>query len=167
MGHYRRFHVAGATYFFTVCAASKGADTLICNINALRWAYAKTIAEHPVECHAMVVLPDHLHAIWQLPNGDADFAIRWRKIKARFSHAVGHADKRSASTIKKRETGVWQRRYWEHMIRHPDELQELKMFCWNDPVKHALVARREDWAYSSFAKCRVGNLPTTPTKAFA
>lgn len=159
MPNYRRFKVAGATYFFTVHLADRSSRLLCDRIDTLRWAYAKTMAEHPVHCGAMVILPDHIHAVWTLPADDADFSIRWRKLKARFSHAVVQDKLPPDSQVRKREKGIWQRRFWERMLRTEDEYQETLQFCRNDPVRHKLVSRWQDWPYSSF--CRVGNLPTS------
>src|SRR3546814_14752366 len=72
---------------------------------------------HPFTIDAMVVLPDHLHAVWTLPPGDAGYAMRWRQIKGWFSRHVPAGEHRSASRIAKGERGIWQRRYWEHLIR--------------------------------------------------
>ncbi len=150
MSHYKRLRVAGATYFFTVNLADRGQSLLVDRINTLRWAYAKTHAEHPIHCDAMVILPDHLHAIWTMPQGDSDFSVRWRKIKARFSAAIAEDFPRSDSKVIKRERGIWQRRFWEHMVRNADEYSTLMRHCRENPVKHGLVARAEDWAFSSF-----------------
>ena len=105
MTDYRRLRLPGATYFFTVCLQDRGSTVLTDQIDLLRHAYARTNHELPVTCHAMVILPDHLHAIWTLPEGDANFSERWRRIKARFSHSVGGQITRSDSKIVKRERG--------------------------------------------------------------
>jgi len=138
----------GGTYFFTVNLAQPGSSVLVDNIDTLRRAYALTIAEHPVCCNAMVILPDHLHAVWTLPEGDADYSERWRKIKARSSHAVGEM-RRSLSKHLKRERGLWQRRFWEHTIRDEADFQNHVHYCWANPVKHGLVKRPIDWEFSS------------------
>ena len=91
-------------------------------IEDLRAAYAATVRERPVRCRAMVVLPDHLHAVWTLPEGDDDYVMRWMLLKRRFSYAVG-AGARSESKRRKREKGVWQRRYWEHVVRDEADLE--------------------------------------------
>ena len=111
MSFYRRLRLPGATYFFTVNLAHRGDDTLVRHISHLRQAFRVTTAEHPIRCDAMVVLPDHLHAVWTLPEWDADYSTRWRKIKARFTHAVGIEMHRSQSKAAKRECGLWQRRF--------------------------------------------------------
>jgi len=148
MSRYRRIRQSGGTYFFTVNLAQRGSSVLVDNIDTLRHAYAVTIAEHPVRSDAFVVLPDHLHAVWTLPEGDANYSERWRKIKARFSHAVGER-LRSSSKHAKRERGLWQRRFWEHTIRDEADYQAHVHYCWVNPVKHGLVERPADWAYSS------------------
>ena len=98
----------------------------------------------------MVVLPDHLHAVWRLPEGDADFPLRLRKLKARFGRSVGGSYRRSDSKIAKGERGLWQRRYWEHMIRDGDDWRRHVEYCWINPVKHGLVGAVRDWPLSSF-----------------
>ena len=152
MTNYRRLRQPGGTYFFTVCLQDRSSDLLVTHINTLRWAYAKTVAEMPVRCPAMVVLPDHLHAIWTLPEDDTDFSERWRKIKARFSHALDENATRGASHLAKRERGIWQRRFWEHRVRDQDELHTVIAYCRDNPVKHGHVTAAQDWPYSSFAK---------------
>lgn len=149
MSKYRRVRVPGATYFFTLTLAARGSTVLTDHIAVLRHAYKQTCAEHPVLCDAMVVLPDHLHAVWTLPEADADFSVRWRKIKARFSREIDLAPRRSISKVEKRERGVWQRRFWEHMIRDGVDYRAHVAYCWGNPVKHGYVERAVDWPYSS------------------
>ena len=98
----------------------------------------------------MVVLPDHVHAIWTLPSGDADFPLRWRLIKTWFSRNLPLGEHRRASRVDKSERGIWQRRYWEHLIRNEaDFARHVDYIHWN-PVKHGHVARVKDWPYSTF-----------------
>jgi putative transposase len=149
MSCYRRFHVPGATYAFTVNLAVPGTDVLVSRIDVLRQAWRATLAEHPFRCDAVVVLPDHLHAVWTLPPGDADFSTRWRKIKARFTRWTEVRGTPSASKTARREAGLWQRRFWEHMVRDAAELDRMARHCWTDPVRHGLVACPTDWPYSS------------------
>jgi putative transposase len=96
------------------------------------------------------VLPDHIHAIWSLPEGDANFPLRWSLIKSGFSRGLGHAVPRSASAQARRETGLWQRRYWEHVIRNETDLARHIDYIHFNPVKHGYVARVCDWPHSSF-----------------
>ncbi|MFO1201708.1 MAG: transposase [Tabrizicola sp.] len=163
MPNYRRLRVPGATYFFTVNLAVEGSSILSDHIDLLREAYRLTAAEHPIDCKAMVVLPDHIHAVWKLPAGDADFSRRWQKIKARFTMATGLRGVQSRSMLSKREAGLWQRRFWEHMIRDPDEEGRAIAHCLSDPVRHGLVAKAEDWPFSTIHRdlqSRVGQSPT-------
>jgi len=99
---------------------------------------------------AIVILPDHLHAIWSLPEGDADFATRWRHVKAMFSRALPMRERISESRLRKGERGIWQRRYWEHTLRDERDFSRHLDYIHFNPVKHGLVTRVEDWPYSSF-----------------
>ena len=151
MVNYRRVVVDGATYFFTVnCAERHGNCILTDNIEWLRQSFRKVKDSHPFHIEAIVILPDHLHCIWTLPPGDADYKTRWALIKAGFSRAIPPGERRSASRVKRGERGIWQRRYWEHLLR--DELdfeRHVDYIHWN-PVKHGRVERVRDWPYSSF-----------------
>ncbi len=173
MSQYRRFRIPGVTYYFTVNLARRGEQTLTDHIDLLRWSFRATMQEQPVYCDAMVVLPDHIHAVWTLPEGDADFSNRWRKIKARFSHGLGQRRGVSQSKLMKREVGIWQRRFWEHCVRDDASYQLAIEHCLLNPVKHGLVEHPEDWAFSSihrdlregrqvsaFSGAEVGKLPT-------
>lgn len=150
MSNYRRAAVPGAAYFFTVALADRRSRVLVEHADALRAAFVATALEHPVWVDAMVVLPDHLHAVWHLPDGDADFPVRWRKLKSRFTRAVGGEWRRSESKVRRGERGLWQRRYWEHMIRDGEDWRRHVEYCWINPVKHGLVGRVRDWPLSSF-----------------
>lgn len=152
MPNYRRRRVPAGTYFFTVNLADPGDCTLCMEIDLLRDCYAKMQQECPFRTDAIVILPNHLHAIWTLPLGDTDYSGRWRRLKGRFSHALRRKGIRSASAVRKREAGLWQRRFWEHTIRDTDDLNRHIAYCWFDPVRHGLVLTPEDWAFSSFAK---------------
>lgn len=149
MSFYRRLRLPGATYFFTVNLSQRGDDTLVRNIDILRQSFRATVAEHPLTCDAMVILPDHLHAVWTLPEGDGDFSVRWRKLKARFTHWSGLSRPVSPSKDRKREAGLWQRRFWEHAIRSDADYSAHVGYCLWNPVRHGLVKRAEDWPYSS------------------
>lgn len=160
MPDYRRLRVPGGTYFFTVALARPGMTLLTDHVDLLRAAYRSTTLELPVACDAIVILPDHLHAVWTLPDGDQDFPERWRRIKSRFTHALGLRFPRSPSKRAKREAGVWQRRYWEHLIRDGADYRAHVEYCWSNPVKHGLCASPEDWVLSSLHRdARVGRVP--------
>jgi len=151
MRTYLRTRVAGGSYFFTVNLAVRGGNTLLVDsIDALRDAFRQTRAERPFAVEAIVVLPDHLHCLWRLSAGDDDFPTRWRLIKSRFSHRVPRDERRSASRVAKGERGVWQRRYWEHLIRDEDDHRRHLDYIHFNPVKHGHVMRARDWPHSSF-----------------
>ena len=149
MSNYRRTRVTGASYFFSVNLARRGGDLLVERIDDLRAAFSATMSERPFVCDAMVVLPDHIHAVWTLPKGDADFSTRWRLIKGRFSHRIGMKAPQRPSLVAKREKGIWQRRFWEHLIRDERDYRNHVEYCWGNPVKHGFVKRAVDWPYSS------------------
>ncbi|MBL6751755.1 MAG: transposase, partial [Nevskia sp.] len=122
MRTYTRARLPGATYFFTVNLENRRGNTLLVDrIEALRAAFRMTRQAHPFALEAMVVLPDHLHSLWRLPPADDDFPTRWRLIKARFSHSIPAGEPRSGSRKQKGERGIWQRRYWEHLIRDEED----------------------------------------------
>lgn len=148
MPEYRRPKVAGARVFFTVALAERGSRLLTDEIGRLREAVRATRAERPFGIDAWVVLPDHLHCVWTLPDGDGDYSVQWRLIKSRFSRGLPMG-RRRASHVARHERGVWQRRFWEHHIRDEADYVAHVRYCWMNPVKHGFVERPEDWPYSS------------------
>ena len=151
MPNYRRLRRPGATIYFTVALAQRGAETLTREVETLRHAVRMTRADRPFDIDAWVVLPDHMHCIWTLPEGDADYSTRWGAIKARFTRAVGYNPTlRSASKFKKGEAGLWQRRFWEHHIRDEEDFENHLRYCWHNPVKHGYVDHPRHWPYSSY-----------------
>ena len=148
---YRRADIAGGTYFFTVNLADRSSRLLVSHIDVLRSAVRVVRQRHPFEIVAWVVLPEHMHAIWTLPENDADFAGRWSLIKSGFSRAVARMETEnvSASRSRKRERGIWQRRFWEHLIRDEVDLQRHIDYVHINPVKHGHVTRASAWPYSS------------------
>jgi putative transposase len=117
MSNYRRAFVPGGCWFFTVNLLERRKTLLVDHIATLREAVAKTRENHDFAIDAFVVLPDHLHAIWQLPPGDSDFSTRWRLIKIRFARALPKRERLSAVRVARHERGIWQRRFWEHLVR--------------------------------------------------
>ena len=157
---YRRTYQPNGSYFFTLALASRSSNTLVCHIDKLRTAVAAVKRAHPFNIEAMVVLPDHLHAIWTLPDGDCNYPMRWSLIKSGFSRQLPRGEPRSVSRVGKRERGIWQRRYWEHCVRDQKDLQAHIDYIHYNPVKHGYVARVCDWPYSSFHQyVRRGELP--------
>jgi putative transposase len=133
--------------FFTVTLADRRARTLVEHVGALRAAVRVTRAERPFRIHAWVVLPDHLHAVWSLPEQDADYSTRWRLIKARFSRGLPLGPLRSSHAARN-ERGIWQRRFWERHLRDARYFKTHLEYCWFNPVKHRLVEVPEDLSQS-------------------
>ena len=155
MATFRRSITPGATYFFTV--NTYGRQRVLTEescYRALQSAMHDVKSKHPFITNAFVVLPDHLHCIWTLPPGDADYSRRWNIIKRLVSQATSAALQKplSASRRARGELGLWQRRFWEHQIRDDLDFEmHVNYLHWN-PVKHGHAARVADWPYSSFAR---------------
>ncbi len=137
--------------FFTVSLERRGDDLLIREIDRLRRAVQMTRAERPFRIDAFVILPDHLHTIWTLPEGDDDHTARWRLIKSRFSAALSAGTEGDGATGH-RGRGIWMRRLWAHPLRGTDDFAQHLRGCWMDPVRHGLVDDPLHWPYSSFAR---------------
>jgi putative transposase len=151
MSNYRRYRVKGGAYFFTVNLLERYPnDLLVRHVDTLRSIVRKVRMNYPFHIDAWVVLPDHMHCVWTLPEGDADFAGRWRLIKQSFSKTLPLIELRSKTRITRGERGIWQRRFWEHLIRDEADLTVHIDYCHINPVKHGYVKRVADWPYSSF-----------------
>jgi len=152
---YRRAKTPGATYFFTVVTHNR--RQFLCapeNIALLREAFREVMTDHPFKIEAIVILPDHLHALWTLPVGDADFSTRWRLIKSYFSRHCNptYQAQISPSRQRKQEKAVWQQRFWEHQVRDEDDYIQHVEYIHYNPVKHGLVNAPIEWEYSSFRR---------------
>src|SRR5579862_2678615 len=123
MSRYRRPNIEGGVFFFTVVLADRSGGLLVKHIERLRQVYRAVQARRPFETDAICVLPDRIHAIWTLPPGDTDFASRWSQIKSGFSRELPAAQSRSRSQMRRRETGIWQRRFWEHAVRDDTDFE--------------------------------------------
>ncbi|MEQ1591175.1 MAG: transposase [Thiobacillaceae bacterium] len=151
MPDYRRAWHPGGTYFFTVNLLHRhGNDRLTRHIVALRESVRLVKLRHPFKIHGWVVLPDHLHCVIELPPGDADFATRWRLIKMGFSKSLPRHERLSKVRAARGERGIWQRRYWEHLIRDEADFQAHMDYVHINPLKHGLVERVADWPHSTF-----------------
>jgi putative transposase len=150
VSRYRRAKIESGVFFFTVTLADRSSDLLVRHIDRLRQVYTSVQERYPFETIAICVLPDHLHAVWSLPEGDANFPLRWSLIKSGFSRGLTGDGWRSASKIAKRDKGIWQRRYWEHAIRDDADLARHVDYIHFIPVKHGYARRVCDWPYSSF-----------------
>ncbi|MCG2583732.1 transposase [Massilia sp. TS11] len=155
MSYYRRVWQPGAHYFFTVVTERRQpALASLAVRRALRCAIEAVRRGRPFDITAWVMMPDHIHTIWKLPEDDADFATRWRLIKSQVTLSCGEdwyrAQWQSPGRKRKRCGTLWQARYWEHLIRDEDDLgRHIDYIHWN-PVKHGLVSQVRDWPWSSF-----------------
>jgi putative transposase len=116
-------------YFFTVVTYRRRPLLARPDVRrALRAAWHATCAERPFTTVALVLLPSHLHCVWRLPEGDAEFGTRWRLIKTRTTRALAVAGWQgqapSPSRARTQEATIWQRRFWEHQIRDDEDLRQ-------------------------------------------
>jgi len=150
MANYRRDRTPGGTWFFTVTLANRKSDLLTKEIDCLRESVRNVRHDWPFHIDAWVVLPDHIHAVWTLPEGDRDFSTRWRLIKSCFSRGLPRMEKVSASRLRKGERGIWQRRFWEHRIRDENDYRRHVDYVHINPLKHGYVEQVIDWPFSTF-----------------
>ena len=155
MSKYRRWRIAGGMYFFTVVSAQRRRIlTTALARQCLRESLRQVQALYPFRIECIVLLPDHLHTIWELPREDHDYSTRWRWIKANFTKLYlargGVETLRSNSRLDKQERGIWQRRFWEHAVRDVEDWKRCADYVHFNPVKHGLVKRVADYAWSSF-----------------
>ena len=150
MSNYLHPKISGATVFFSVGLRAHGSDLLLREITLLRSAVQRTLRERPVTVNAWVILPDHMHCIWTLPEEDQDFSMRWRIIKTRFSRGLPETIRPHSEQAR----GIWHRRFWEYHIRTKTDFDAHMEHCWMDPVRHGLVKRPEHWEFTSFARVR-------------
>ena len=159
MPRYIRPRASGATVFFTVALLDRKSDLLVRHIDCLRHAFRSTLTERPCTVDALVMLPDHLHAVFTFPEGDAAYRTRWRLIKTRFSRHFPPQLSRP-SHVARAERGIWQRRYWEHHVRDNADFKAHVEYCWFNPVKHGLVEKPSAWPHSSFHRdVALGRVP--------
>lgn len=155
MSRYRRTRVPGGCYFFTV-VTERRQPILTCpdTRQALREAIVEVRDHLPFRIDGWVLLPDHLHAIWTLPDGDADYSTRWRLIKRGVTRRCGAAYLQNALLTPRRQAKrcatIWQHRFWEHMIRDEQDFRRHLDYLHINPVKHGLVRRVSDWPWSTF-----------------
>ncbi len=155
MPNYVRRREEGGTFFFTVVTHQRRPFlTEPLARECLRWAWEETRARYPFHLVAVCLLPDHLHTMWTLPEGDSDYPTRWRFLKGRFSwkynRSGGSEGERSTSRRQRQERGFWQRRGWEHTIRDDVDFKRHFDYVHYNPVKHAHVVWPEQWPWTSF-----------------
>ena len=150
---YRRSQTKGATFFFTVVTHKR--RKILCheaNVALIKEAFWYVLNKHPFQMRAFVMLHEHIHCIWTLPENDNNFSMRWRLIKGYFSRRCRdeYKDLQSPSRLSKGEQGIWQRRFWEHQIRDENDFVRHVEYIHYNPVKHGLVSSPYSWPYSSF-----------------
>lgn len=157
MPNYRRAVRPGGTFFLTV--VTHGRRRLFIDDaprTLLRDAIAQTRRERPFDLIASALLPDHLHLILQLPVGDADFSTRIAAIKARFTRtfleAGGEESSQSQARTRSEYRGVWQARFWEHLVRDENDLIDCIEYVHYNPVKHGVAPGAHAWEWSSFGR---------------
>jgi putative transposase len=151
MPDYRRNRITGGCYFFTVNLLERHHNKLLVQqIDLLRDVVRRVRDRHPFYISGWVVLPDHMHCIWTLPQGDDDYPRRIRLVKSLFSKKLPKTEKRSSVRQRKGERGIWQRRYWEHTIRDERDYAAHMDYLHYNPVKHGYVENVMDWPYSTF-----------------
>lgn len=153
MPNYRRFRNPGGTYFFTVVTHRR--MPILCKPDAraaLRFAIERTRIRYPFRSIAWILLPDHLHCIWELPEGNSDFSTRWRLIKTRFTQIL-------SGNVEHLKPPYWQKRFWEHCIRGQADLNQHIQYIHLNAVKHGLVAAPEDWPYSTYKQFLSSGFP--------
>ncbi len=155
MPNYRRANIKGGTYFFTVVTYRR--QTFLCNDHvrkALRDGILAVQTAHSFIIDGWVLLPDHLHCIWTLPPGDANFSVRWAMIKRFVTKQCGpdlrREDWMNKSKRRRNESTIWQRRFWEHQIPDERDYERHMDYLHYNPVKHGYVKNVKDWPYSTF-----------------
>ena len=147
MSDYRRLFVPGGTYFFTLNLRDRRSGLLVRHVDLLRESWREVSETRPFNTLAAVVLPDHMHMVISLPEGDADYPVRLRLLKSGFTRRLPDDAKFNG---RKGERNVWQRRYWEHAIRDEADLETHINYVHYNPVKHGHVAEMDDWPYSTW-----------------
>ena len=154
MPNYRRANLSGATYFIRQVTYQR--EPWLCREvgrKALRGAIEKVQEKYPFSIDAFVLLPDHFHCLWTLPEGDGDLSTRLRLIKTfvtkHYGEQLGIARDISASRQKRKERNLWQRRFWEHLIRDERDFAQHCDYIHYNPVRHGLCKTPQDWQFSS------------------
>ena len=164
MPQYLRRRQSGGTYFFTARLADRSSALLLTEVDRLRDATRQTLARYPFRIDAIAVLPAAIHTIWTLPEGDSDFSRRWSMLKSQFSRGLPDPVSRSAAQRRRRDKGIWQQRFWEHLIRDRADFDTHLQMIHSSPVQAGLCATPPDWPHSSVHRYLAahGPLPSAP-----
>jgi putative transposase len=166
MSDYRRYFAPGGTYFFTLVTERRvRLFALAAARRLLGSVMRQCFRRYPVRVIAIALLPEHLHTLWTLPEGDYRYSLRWRWIKREFTRGWlaldGTEQARSAARVNERRRGIWQRRFWEHTIRDEADLEAHFDYIHYNPVKYGLVPQPRDWPWSTFQRwVRAGQYPS-------
>jgi putative transposase len=145
MSEYRRLYQPGGSYFFTIVTYQRTKIlSLPDNITRLKSAMDKVMGKYSFTMEAFVILPDHIHCIWRLPPGDSDYSTRWRLIKGHISIGINEP------VNERGEKKIWQRRFWEHVLRDEEDWRRHMDYIHYNPVKHGYVVSPREWPHSSF-----------------
>jgi putative transposase len=155
MPNYHRFRVEGGTYFFTVVTYNR--NPILTSKPArqiLHEVWVQTQHAYSFETIAVCLLPDHIHTLWKLPDGDSNYSMRWNMIKGCFTRCyqkqIGSDEKINPSRVKRREAAIWHRRFWEHTIDSEEDFENHLDYIHFNPIKHGYVKQASDWEWSSF-----------------
>ncbi len=149
MVNYRRDRLEGGTYFFTLALQNRQSQLLTKYINELRKSFHQAQKNNHFIVDAVVVLPEHLHAVMTLPDGDSNYSLRWRQIKTYFLKALVKEGE-CITKNQRNEYNLWQKRFWEHRVRDEQDLITHVDYIHYNPVKRGWVNQVQDWPYSSF-----------------
>lgn len=149
MPSYIRRRTPGATYFFTLRLADRNDDQLVRRIDLLRQSMRATLARAPFRIDAITVLPNCIHTLWTLPPEDDAYPSRIAMLKSRFSRGCPMPLHRTPTQIRRAEKGIWQRRYWEHVIRDAADFERHRDLIYLSPVHAGLCPRPQDWPHTS------------------
>ena len=155
MPNYRRVIIEGGIYFFTLTTNNRQKIFLSSSARDIFLEAVNHVMNfHPFSTEAYCILPDHIHLLWRMPEEDANYSTRISEIKKRFSKEFcakyPSIVKRNEFQVNRGESGVWQRRFWEHYIRDETDLNNHINYIHFNPVKHGIVRQVRDWPSSSF-----------------
>lgn len=153
MRTYIRDKTKGGCYFLTICLENRQSNLLVENVDVFRHAYKINQQNYNFKLDAMVLMPDHIHLMLTLVEDSDNFSIIVASLKSHFSRQINLLSKNLTvffSRQKKRESGIWQRRFWEHRIRNDVDYKNHVEYIHYNPVKHGCVSAPKDWQFSTF-----------------